>query len=247
MLVKQAANVIEILEYFVKRKHPATLTEISNDLAWPRSSTFNLVNTLVDKGYIYEPRIRGGYYPSPRWLTMAQTLSNAEPLPEGLYTLVSEIVNKTGETTAICASAGASAVLIHVEESQQSIRYFTQIGSRLPVYASSAGRAILAQYSQKERMSIYRKVDFRQYISGPMSVETVEIELRMAQKRGYHQSDSEYIADLAGVAIALPFAHRRLSIVVAGPTSRCLGRRSLIAKILQDGINALSTNSKFDQ
>lgn len=241
MLVKQAANVIEILEYFVRRKRPATLSEISDDLGWPRSSTFNLVGTLADKGYLYEPRTRGGYYPSPRWLTTAQSLADAEPMPEALHSLVAEIVKETGETTSICAPAGTYAVLIHVEESDQSIRYFAKVGTRVPVYASSAGRAILAQYSSQERMSIYRKIQFEKYTTTtPVSIETVEEELRRAQERGYHQSNSEYIDDLVGVAIPISLPHRRLSIVVAGPVSRCFDRRPLIAEALQNGLQRFS-------
>ncbi|MES2032433.1 MAG: hypothetical protein V4477_24930 [Pseudomonadota bacterium] len=61
----------------------------------------------------------------------------------------------------------------------------------------------------------------------------IENELREAAERGYQQSSSEYIADLAGVAMPLPVQHRRLSLVVAGPTSRCLTRRPETAAIIQ--------------
>lgn len=237
MIVKQAANVIELLEYFVQRKRPATLSEISDDMGWPRSSTFNLVGTLAEKGCLYEPQIRKGYYPSPRWLTMAQALANAEPLPEALYILAREVVKETGETTAICAPAGTHIVMNHVEESIQSIRYFADIGTRVPIHASSAGRAILSQYLLEDRMSIYRKLRFEQYTqSSPLSIESVEEELRRANERGYHQSNSEYIADLAGVALSLPLPHRCLSIVVAGPVSRCLNLRLEMAEILQNSV-----------
>lgn len=237
MLVKQVANVIQILEYFVERKRPATLSEISDELGWPRSSTFNLIGTLVDKGYIYEPRIRGGYYPSPRWLTTAQSLADAEPLPEAISALVSEIVKETDETTAICAPARTFAVLVHVTETLQPIRYFAKVGSRVPIYASSAGRAVLTHYTLDERMSIYRKIQFEQYTDTTItSIDALEAEILSEQKRGYHQSHAEYIPDLAGVAIPLSVPHRRLSIVVAGPVSRCLNRRSEIANILQKGV-----------
>ncbi|PCI53261.1 MAG: IclR family transcriptional regulator [Alphaproteobacteria bacterium] len=237
MLVKQAANVIEILEYFMQRKRPATLSEISDDLGWPRSSTFNIVGTLTDLGYLYEPISRKGYYPSQRWLTVAQALANAEPLPESLLALVSEVAKETNETTAICASTGKHAVLIHVEECEQSIRYSAKVGSRVPIHASSAGRATLIQYTLDERMAIYRKIDFENYTdTTPMSIETVEEELRNARERGYHQSNAEYIPDLVGVAIPVPLPHRRLSIVVAGPASRCAQQRPAIAKILLRGV-----------
>lgn len=234
MRVKQAANVIEILEYFAARKRSATLSEIADDLGWPRSSTYNLVSTLTDEGYLYEPRTRGGYYPSPRWLSTAQTIADAEPLPEALHSMVTDIASETGETTTICAPAGSFVIMIYVRESSHSIRYYAQVGTRVPIYASSAGRAVLAQYSADERMSIYRKIRFEQYTeTTPMSIDVLEDELRRARERGYHQSNSEFIPDLAGVSIALPLPHRRLSVTVAGPVSRCLDQRPAIGRILQ--------------
>lgn len=243
MLVRQAANVIELLEYFARRKRPATLAEISDDLGWPRSSTFNLVGTIVEKGWLYETRARGGYYPSPRWLTLARTVADAAPLPEAAYALVAEIAEETGETTAIAALAGTFAIFLHVEESGHSVRYFAQVGDRVPVHASSVGRAILAQHSPEERRSIYRKIKFEQFSdTTPMSADAIEAELKLAAERGYHQSSSEYIADLAGVALAVPLASRQLSVVVAGPTSRCLERRPATAALMQHALKRFAAD-----
>lgn len=226
MLVRQAANVLELMEYFARRKRPATLAEISDDLGWPRSSTFNLVGTIAEKGWLYEPRARNGYYPSPRWLTLARTVAEAEPLPEAVHALLLTIADQTGETAAIAALAGTHAIFLDVVESAHSVRYFAQIGDRVPVHASSVGRAILAQNSPEERRAIYRKIKFEPFSeTTPCSAQAIEQALGDAEQRGYHQSSSEYIADLAGVAVPLPIHHRRLSLVVAGPTSRCLTRR----------------------
>jgi DNA-binding IclR family transcriptional regulator len=75
----------------------------------------------------------------------------------------------------------------------------------VPVHASSVGRAILAQHTPEERRAIYRKIKFEQYSeTTPINAETIEAEIKEAEKRGYHQSSSEYIADLAGVALPLP-------------------------------------------
>jgi len=237
MLVKQAANVLELMEYFARRRRPATLAEIADDLGWPRSSTFNLVSTIAEKGWLYVPRARGGYYPTPRWLTLARTVADAEPLPEAVHALAAEIADRTGETTAIGALAGTFVIFLDVIESTQSVRYFAQIGDRVPVYASSVGRAILAQLSADERRAIYRKIKFEGF-SGttPMSAEVLESELRAAEERGFHQSSSEYIADLAGVSLSLPIGPRQLSIVVAGPTSRCLERRPITAATMKEAI-----------
>ncbi|WP_132031070.1 IclR family transcriptional regulator [Aquabacter spiritensis] len=239
MSVKQAANVLELLEYFSERQRPATLAEISDDLGWPRSSTFNLVGTIVEKGYLYEPRPRAGYYPTPRWLTLVQKISDAEPLPEIARQIAAEIARETGETTAIAALSGGYVMFMHVEESTHPVRYHVQVGDRIPAYAASVGRALLAQLTPEARQAVYRKMAFEPYSdTTPTSAEMVEGELRAAQERGYHQSQSEFIPDLAGVSLPLRIADRALSVVVAGPVSRCLDRRPATFKIMKRAIAA---------
>lgn len=235
MLVRQVANVFDLMEYFERRRRPATLAEISDDLGWPRSSTFNLVGTIVEKGYLYEPRPRAGYYPTPRWLAFAQTIAEAEPLPDAVQAAVAEIAERTGETTAVSAMSGVQAMFLHVAESRHSVRYHARVGDRVPLNASSAGRAILAQLSPATRQSLYRKMDFERFSdTTPLNAEIVERELAEAAVRGYHQSSSEYTPDLAGVSLPLVVGARNLSIVVAGPTSRCLDRRAATAAIMQE-------------
>lgn len=233
MTVRRAENTLEILEYFADRLAPATAAEIAEDLGWPRSSTFKLVGTLAAKGYLYEPRPRGGYYPSPRWLDLAERVTRSDPVPTQLHALVRSLVRETGETSLIAAPAGDHAIFLDVQESQQPVRYFTSIGDHAPIYASSAGRALLAQMPSDERQRLYRRLNFATYSpTTPVSAEAVEAELVAAQERGFHQSNAEYTPDLAGVAMPLPYRGRRLSVVVVGPVSRCLERRPEIAAII---------------
>lgn len=243
MSVKQAANVLDLLEYFSQRRRPATLAEISDDLGWPRSSTFNLVGTIVEKGYLYEPRPRAGYYPTPRWLALVQCISDAEPLPEAAHRLVADIARDTGETTALAALSGSFAIFMHVAESSHSVRYNAQVGDRVPAHASSVGRALLSQLSAEGRQAVCRKLSFQRYSDTTlMSVEEIESELIRSQERGYHQSCSEYIPDLAGVSLPLRVGDRRMAVVVAGPVSRCLGKRPQTAVTIKRAIAAFEAD-----
>ncbi len=92
MKVKQATNVLDLLEFFAKHRRPATLAEVSKLLEWPRSSTFNLLGTLVARGFLYELRARSGYYPSPLWFSQLQQIESADPIPEHLGELLRALV-----------------------------------------------------------------------------------------------------------------------------------------------------------
>lgn len=240
MTIRQAANALQVLEYFAGRLRPATAAEMADDLGWPRSSTFKLIGTLASMGFIYEPQGRGGYYPSPRWLELSEKVAQADPLPPELQRLVSDVLRDTGETTAISAVSGTSAMFVQVAESRQPVRYFAKVGDRVPIQASSAGRALLVQMTPAEREALYRKIDFTGFsTTTPLSPKQVEADIAEAEARGYHQSNAEYTPDLAGVAMPLPFGGRKLSIVVVGPVSRCLGRRAEMAAALARHIAAL--------
>ena len=53
MIVRQAAHVLDLLEYFLHVKEPSNLADISVAMGWPRSSTFNLLTTLSQRGFLY--------------------------------------------------------------------------------------------------------------------------------------------------------------------------------------------------
>jgi DNA-binding IclR family transcriptional regulator len=234
MIVRQAANVLDLLEYFAQVKKPSNLAEISAALGWPRSSTFNLLTTLAQRGYLYEPRPRGGYYPSPRWSALLQGISESELLPEGLCDAVDEVAKATGETVAVAAPAGTNAVLLYVVESPAVIRFSAAVGYQIPMHATSTGRALLAQYSPRERASVLKKTRFDKYARRSlMNAEQVEAEIKRAATRGWHENIEGHSAELTGVALPVGLRDRRLSIVVGGPTSRMRRQIPQIAATLK--------------
>jgi len=117
------------------------------------------------------------------------------------------------------------------------VRYFAQVGHRLPIHATSTGRALLAQYTREERFALYRRIEFRQWSpTTPISIEAVEAELRRSAERGYHESLADFSPDAAGVALPLPVGDRRLSVVVAGPMFRMLDRLELVADTIRRAV-----------
>lgn len=234
MYVKPAGNVIELLEFFASRRRPATPAEIADALGWPRSSTFNLVTTLVWKGYLYEPRARSGYYPSLLWRKMAEAISEAEPLPEVAERLAQRVADESGETCCIAAAAGLNGLLVYAVESRQPIRFSPWLGERNPIHCSASGRAILSLYSEGDRERLYRKIEFQRFAArSPMTAEDVEAAVREGIERGYFVSKSEVVDDLVAAAVPLPLGERLLAITVAGPSSRCEARIDGLGRLLE--------------
>lgn len=241
MKVRQAANVIELLEFFAERLRPATAAEIADALGWPRSSTFNLVTTLAELGYLYEPRARGGLYPTSRWLAMAQTISEVELLPQAVLRIVAQIAAETGETTLVATAAGLDAMVMHVVECAAPIRYFAAEGKRLPIHSCATGWALLSQMPRAQRKALYRRIVFEAYTAqSPRDADAVEALLERGVARGYCLSDGEHSPHLVGVSVPLQVDGRQLAISVAGPQFRCLDRADAFAGIVKAAIAGLN-------
>ena len=237
MNVKQAANVLDLIEFFASHKRPAALAEIAKHFNWPRSSTFNLLGTLAGRGYLYEPRARGGYYPSPLWSSLLQQIERAEPIPDQLRALLHALVERTGETAVLAATSGTYAMFIAAVESPHAIRYTAPTGKLIPLHVTATGRALLSLLSPVDRAGVLRRATFERYTPTTlMSVAAVEKEIQRSLQRGWFEGAAEDTLDLGGVAMPLPVPQRQFAVLVAGPMSRVKTRSKELAKIMSSEI-----------
>lgn len=221
MTVKQAAQVLDLLAYFAHQCQPATLTEISEHFGWPRSSTFNLLNTLAERGFIYEPRARAGYYPTPVIEELATRIMSWQPIPAASTALLGELAKVSGETAVLAARSGLSAVFLDAVESEHALRYTAPKGKRVPLVGSTTGRALLAQRPAAERGMLMQKAEYKAYTpTSLMSPEAVEAEIQRSMARGWFEGHQEYSQGMTAIAFPVSIAGRSYAVLVAGPQSR---------------------------
>ena len=234
MNVKQAANVLDLLDFFAAHQRPATLSEIAKHFDWPRSSTFNLLGTLAQRGFLYEPRSREGYYPAPAWASLIQRIERAQPIPDELAGLLEALATETGETAVLAATSGSNALFVAAVESRQAVRYTAVAGKMIPLHVTATGRALLSQLAPPEREALLRKARFERYTATTlMSVASVESEIRRSIERGWFEGNAEFTPDLGGVALPLKLPNRHLAVLVAGPMFRVHSRSAELAALMQ--------------
>lgn len=234
MIVRQVANALDLIEYFSQRKEPLTLAALVEEFQWPRSSTFNLITTFVERGYMYEPGPRGSYYPTPKWLAIANAIAEAEPIPSAIHALIRKLVKSTGETVFIAAYSGSNAIIVAAVESEAELRYSAFIGKKLPILDTATGRAILAQCSEEERQSVIRRVGKERGKSSRSTAKYVETGVAEGLKRGWFQVLKTYTPNIAGVSVPFNLRGRKLAITLAGPVFRIESRVESLGKQLRD-------------
>jgi IclR family transcriptional regulator, acetate operon repressor len=237
MLVKQISNLFDLMDLFVRAKKPLSVREIIKEFSWPRSSVFNMITTMVEHGYLYQPVPRGGYYPTTKWMDVAREVSDSQPLPESVHKLLVELMKLTGETIILAAPEGTSVVFMDVVESPADIRYTVNVGQRLPIHVTAAGRAILSQYSTAERLAVLKRVKYQKYEKSTfMTPESVERDIQKSAKDGWFANMAVYQPNVAGIAVPFHFRDRRNALVLGAPDSRIEKRVAALGKLLRESV-----------
>jgi len=239
MFVKQLSNLFKLMDFYVRTKKPLSVREIVEEFSWPRSSVFNMISTLVDHGYLYQPVPRGGYYPTSKWMEFAREVSDSQPLPDSVHKLLVQLMQETGETMILAAPAGTSVVFLDVVEPPADIRYIANVGQRLPIHVAAAGRAILSQHSQEERAAILKRIKYQKYEKAAyMSADSVERDIQKSMKDGWFVNLAVYAPGVAGIAVPFPFRDRRDAIVLGAPVSRIENRVAALGRQLRTAVNS---------
>jgi DNA-binding IclR family transcriptional regulator len=233
MRVKQVENVLDLIELFAREKSPRTLTALSAKLGMPKSSTFNLIDTLVARGFLYQTQPRSGYYPTRRLLDLSRDIVEGDGFLQRLHGELAALAANTGETVLLAVRDQGEVVYVDVVESSALIRYFAKVGERRPLYATSSGKAILTSYGEAERTAILQSLTYvthERTTAGNSQELAANLELSI--QRGWCEDQAEYTPDVMGIAVPVVHDERRFGLAVAGPMFRMQDRRTELAALL---------------
>ena len=148
--VKSADRVIQIFEAIGSRKGGITQRELATELEIPKGSLSPLLSNLVDRGYVTLDRLSKLYMLGPNLVVLTgRYLSSLEIVRIGRPVL-QDLVSEIDEDAEIVVMKGDEVLFLHKEECSKPLKYSIAIGELAPIYATSAGKAILAHQHEEE-------------------------------------------------------------------------------------------------
>ncbi|MBH8593420.1 IclR family transcriptional regulator [Paenactinomyces guangxiensis] len=144
---KSASRVMEILSLLSTEKRPLTLAEVSQMLNIPKSSAFEILYTMVDQGFLEEnEKLKTFELGIKLYEIGASVLANTE-MHQVVHPFLDEMSAKTGETAFLAIENQGELLYLDKAESLSSVRTTGTLGSRMPLYCTGLGKALLAAYS----------------------------------------------------------------------------------------------------
>ncbi len=136
---------------------------------------------------------------------------------------ITELHRATRETISLYILDGDERVCVERIESPQNVRIVQRIGRRLPLYAGSAGKAILAFLPPDRREEILEHTQFLPLTPKTITdLSTLRNEFEKARLQGWVASYGEWVEDAAGVAAPILGANGQVigAMSISGPISR---------------------------
>lgn len=187
----------------------------------PVSSTHGLINTLLERGYLFQPKKRRGFYPTRKLKRMSDLIAEAAPLGDLFASRLAQLRDATGETVLLAKHEGDAVINLEVYESAQSVRFSPIIGDLKPLHSTASGKAILGCMEDEERARVLGRIKLarqtKQTITDPGQLAA---DIARGRKRGWYQIVGEHIGDLMSIAVPLQFGVETYAVAIGGPTQR---------------------------
>jgi DNA-binding IclR family transcriptional regulator len=200
--VKSAVRVLELLELLARSEHPMTLRAIVSELGYPKSSTYNLLATLMSRAYVVrvEPesyRIHEAFKNGPGWTSGrdAQLIATAQPIMDALR-------DQEGETVFLGVRRRDGRVkVLSKSVSRQAVRFDSELTGSDPAYCTAMGRVLLASWAP-HRVDAYLARERLVRITEHTVIDRLQLRkvFEKAGRDGYAISDQEAVPGGSGVA-----------------------------------------------
>jgi DNA-binding IclR family transcriptional regulator len=214
-LVKSAARVLEIFEYFDSVRSEATVMDVARVLDYPQSSTSVLLKSLLDLGYLQRGRKPRTYRPTPRVTLLGAWV---EPLlsPDGeILRLMDSLGEATGETIILAACYTNDLRYIYVVPGTSTMRLHVSPGTVRPLVNSGAGRMFMsAMDDERVRTIVYRHNAELPPGAPKAQLAAVRRDLAAIRADGYAVSFDKVTLGAGIVAAPLPVSPDGLALVV---------------------------------
>jgi DNA-binding IclR family transcriptional regulator len=149
-MVKSADRVMQILEAIGSSEEGRTHGELASGLNIPKSSLSLLLANLVGREYLSLNGAEKRYALGPQVLVLAGRYLSSLDIARLGQPVLKTITRTIDESAEIAIKRGNEMMIIAKEDRSRPLTRMIQMGERAPIYATAAGKAILAHLSDDE-------------------------------------------------------------------------------------------------
>ena len=236
--INSVVKSLKILECFSREVKELKLTEISKMLEMPKSTTSNLIYTLLDMGYIEQNNENGKFRLGAKLFILGKVFEHHLNMVEIAKSYMEILRNKFNESVHLSIPYNNAGICIEKIEGFNAIGMNSQVGKTLPLHCTASGKLILSGMSGEKLETTLKNINlFKRTEATITAVDTIRKEINSIKKKGYSIAVEE--GEIGLTSIAAPIYNYKGELIaclsIAGPSARIDGnvRDKIVQELLK--------------
>lgn len=226
---------LAILECLTKSQHGLTVSQLTRNLGFPKSSVHALLLTFERHGYLYRDDTSGRYRLGLRICDLANVALERIKLREQAAPLLARLRDNTGLTAHMAILERDEVVLIEKIESPR-MRVNSWIGKRMDLHCTALGKALIAHLPDDQMDVLLRNRGMLRHNDNTIvSMRRLKEDLDSVRRRGYSVDDEEEEINVRCIGAPILNAQQQVvaAISITGTTAEVdeKSREGLIAHV----------------
>ena len=209
--VQTLDRTLDIIELLATSPQGMGVTEIGVQLQLHKSTVHRLINALAQRGYIEKDQKSGLYKIGLKFIEISSLHLHQLELKTEAAPIMRRLAEMTGQVTHLAILDETDVVYIEKVDVVQSLRLYSHIGRRIPVYCSALGKVLLSGQSDSRQKQILQSINYQPYTENTIQdKETLISKLQKTIQRGWAVDDEEHEAGIRVLRLCKdsPKSHR---------------------------------------
>jgi DNA-binding IclR family transcriptional regulator len=235
--VPAATRALLVLRFLARQPGPVPMARIAEALDLPRSTTYHLLNAMVEEGFVVHLADQRRYGVGVAAYEVGSGYLRQEPLQRIAHRPLARLVDTVQQSAHLAVLHGRDVLYLIEERAPGRPPLVSDVGVRLPAHLTASGRAILAALPSAQVRALYpdRSTFVVRHGAGPTSLRALRALLVRTRHQGYATEAGEVTPGFESVAAAVldHNAHPVASIALTYPAWDPPEPDSTIAAVLE--------------
>jgi len=215
-------RTLDFFEAFAVAKRPLVLSELMKVLDIPVSSCHDVLRALEERGYLYEVRPRGGYYPTARLFDLAKVLVENDPFMSRVQPVLEHLRDQAEESVFLMKAREQSLIYVAVVEADSPLRLSVRVGDSVrALHATSAGKAYLGSFAPANLDRALGALRLKALT--PLTITSkgaLKKDILESEQRGWFLNREESVEDSLTISARFHWHDAIYTVTVAGSVKR---------------------------
>ncbi|OWK19882.1 transcriptional regulator [Mesorhizobium amorphae CCBAU 01583] len=235
-------RVIMLLEALLRHRAPMRVGDIAKMIGAPRSTTYEIVNSLLEAEMLENVGTEGYVYFGRAMHLFGWAYSHHNAHYRRILETLDRMAAETGETVQLCGLRGNKYVVLDCRDSPGPFRISSDVGVEVSIPWTASGRLLVAHMSEEEMKSFIPAGDYKLPDGRVIAPEEFFADVALARRQGF--SETAALADRFTWCMAAPIhdghgaINKTLCFVL--PVDTPEARRGELLSLLRERARGLS-------